>query len=82
MTSLVDEVGRHRAAAGGGRWVVENSPVGASASSGMVGRAAQSGHAQVRVLKVALEQAQGRAAKQARRDPLGGAACGILVEEV
>ena len=28
VKTLVDEMGRHRAAAGGGRWVVEYSPVG------------------------------------------------------
>ena len=25
---VVEEIGRHRGAAGGGRWIVENSPVG------------------------------------------------------
>ena len=52
---VVEEVGKHRAAAGGGKWIVEHSPVGASASNGSVERAIQSVEAQVRVLKLALE---------------------------
>ena len=55
IESLVDEIGRHRAAAGGGRWVEECSPVGASAANGMVERRIQSAQAQVRALKLALE---------------------------
>ena len=55
IKSLAGEIGRHRAAAGGGRWVEECSPVGASAANGMVERGIQSVQAQVRVLKLALE---------------------------
>jgi hypothetical protein len=55
MTSLVDEIGRRLAASGGGRRVVDDSPVGASASNGLVKRAIQSVQAQIRVLKLALE---------------------------
>ena len=55
LTSLVEGVGRRRAAAGGGRWICENSPVGSSASNGVAERAIQSVQQQVRVLKLALE---------------------------
>jgi hypothetical protein len=53
INSLVDEIGRARG--GGGKWMKEHSPVGASASNGVVERAIQSVQAQVRVLKLALE---------------------------
>ena len=56
--SIVDEVGKMRAMEGGGRWIVE-SPVGASASNGVVERAIQSVQAQTRVLKLALEKRWG-----------------------
>jgi hypothetical protein len=44
-----------RAATGGGKWIVENSPVGSSASNGMVERAIRSVSQQVRVMKDGLE---------------------------
>ena len=55
IQAIVDEVGRRRAAIGAGRFVVEHSPVGASASNGVAERAIQSVQGQVRVLKLALE---------------------------
>merc|ERR1711867_276629 len=39
----------------GGRWIEEESPVGSSASNGMVERAIQSVQGQVRVMKGCLE---------------------------
>ena len=36
MTALLSEVGRVRAAGGGGKFIVESSPVGSSASNGIV----------------------------------------------
>ena len=55
ITSLVNEVGRLRGAAGGGRFTVEASPVGSSGSNGRVERAIQSVQDQVRVMRVALQ---------------------------
>ena len=59
ITSIVAEVGRVRAAGGGGRYVVENSPVRSSASNGVVERAIQSVAQQTRVFKGALEATRG-----------------------
>ena len=56
MKKLVEDIGRARAVEGGGRWVTEHSPVGASASNGVVERGIQSVEGQVRVLKLALEK--------------------------
>jgi hypothetical protein len=50
ITSIISEVGRMRAASGGGRWIVENSPVGSSASNGVVERAIRSVTQQIRVM--------------------------------
>jgi hypothetical protein len=55
IKSVVSDVGRLRAAGGGGRMIVEYSPVGASASNGVIERGIQSIEGQVRVLKDALE---------------------------
>ena len=55
ITSLLDEVARHRAAGGGGEFIMERSPVASSASNGVVERAIQSVEGQTRVLKLALE---------------------------
>jgi hypothetical protein len=55
IASIIAEVGRMRAASGGGRWIVENSPVGSSASNWVVERAIRSVAQQVRVLKDGLE---------------------------
>lgn len=59
MVAVVNEVGRLRAAAGGGRWIVEHSPVGSSASNGVAERAIQAVQQQVRVLKLAIEERWG-----------------------
>jgi hypothetical protein len=68
ITSIVAEVGRVRAAAGGGRYIVETSPVGSSGSNGIVERAIRSVEQQVRVMRDALEH---RAAiKLTARHPL------------
>jgi hypothetical protein len=42
ITSIVAEVGRVRAAAGGGRYIIETSPVDSSSSNGVVERAIRS----------------------------------------
>jgi hypothetical protein len=55
ITSIISEVGRMRAATGGGKWIVENSPVGSSASNGVVERAIRSVSQQARVMKDGLE---------------------------
>ena len=59
IVSIVSEVGRIRAAEGGGRYIVESSPVGSSGSNGVVERAIRSVEQQVRVMKDALEQRTG-----------------------
>ena len=55
VMTVVRDVGRLRAANGGGRFVIENSPVASHASNGVVERAIQSVVAQVRVMLDALE---------------------------
>ena len=55
ITSMINEVGRLRGAAGGGRFIVEACPVGSSGSNGRVERAIQSVQDQVRVMRVALQ---------------------------
>ena len=55
----VEEAGRVRAAEGGGRYVVEQSPVGSSASNGLVERAILSVEQQARVLNSAVEDRWG-----------------------
>ena len=52
---IVKEVARVRALQGGGRFTIENSPVGYHASSGIVECAIQSVAAQTRVVLDALE---------------------------
>ena len=59
ITSIVLEVGRIRAASGGGWNIVESSPVGSSGSNGVVERAIRSVEQQVRVMKDALEHRTG-----------------------
>ena len=59
MKAIVSEVGRLRAAAGGGRMTVEMSPVGQSQSNGIAERAIQSVEGQARVMKNALEDRLG-----------------------
>ena len=55
MQTVVQDVGRLRAAGGGGKYVMEHSPVKASASNGCIERGIQSIEGQVRVLLDALE---------------------------
>ena len=55
VMAVVKDVGRMRAAEGGGKYVVENNPVGASASNGIIERGIQSVTAQARVMLDALE---------------------------
>ena len=64
MLALLNELARHRAAAGGGRVVPEHSPVGDSQSNGVVERAIKSVEGQIRVAKSALE---GRTQARSRR---------------
>jgi hypothetical protein len=56
ILSIIQEVGRLRAIAGGWRYICENSPVGSSQSNGMIERYVQSVQQQVRVIKSALEE--------------------------
>ena len=55
LIALVREIGSHRAAGGGGRMVVESSPVGDSQGNGVVERVIMSVQGQIRVLRSALE---------------------------
>ena len=55
VKAILDGAGRARAAEGGGRYVMEQSPVGASASNGVVERAILSIEQQVRVMRSAVE---------------------------
>ena len=55
MGTIVENLGKSRAAGGGGAFIVEQSPVGASQSNGVVERGIQSVVGQVRVLLDALE---------------------------
>ena len=56
VMSIIEEVGKMRAQRGGGRFNVENSPVGSSQSNGVEEKAIQFVQGQVRVLKLALEK--------------------------
>ena len=55
IASLVNEIGRPRQAAGGGKFVVEASLVGSSGSNGRVERSIQSAQDQVRVMRLSLQ---------------------------
>lgn len=55
LKTIVADVGRLRAAGGGGRYVVEHSPVGASQSNGIIERGIQSIEGQMRVILDAVE---------------------------
>jgi hypothetical protein len=59
LRKIVSDVGRLRAAGGGGTFVPENSPVGASKSNGVIEKGVQSIEAQTRVLLDALETKDG-----------------------
>jgi len=54
IKKLVEDVGRSRGA-GAGRWITEFSPVGSSASNGVVERGIQSVQGQIRTIKDGLE---------------------------
>ena len=54
VMSIIEEVGENGVQRGGGRFVVENRPVGSSQSNGVAEKAIQSVHCQVRVLESAL----------------------------
>ena len=55
MKDLLSEVSRHRAAAGGGRTVIEHSAVEDSKGNGVIERALKSIEGQTRVARSALE---------------------------
>lgn len=55
ILSTIADIGKLRAAGGGGKYVIENSPVGASASNGVVERGIQAITGQARVLLDSLE---------------------------
>ena len=55
LVPIISDVGKLRAANGGGKFIIENSPVGASQSNGVVERGIQSIAGQVRVLLDAAE---------------------------
>ena len=56
LSSIIEDLSKIRATEGGGRLVVENSPVGSSASNGVIERHIQVVEQQVRVMKSALEE--------------------------
>jgi hypothetical protein len=56
IMAIVAEVGRLRAAGGGGRFITENSPVGSSASNGVVERAIRSVEQQTRCSRAAWKR--------------------------
>ena len=59
LDKILKDVGRLRAAGGGGRFVPENSPVGASQSNGVIERGVQSVGGQTRVILDAVESKYG-----------------------
>ena len=59
IKAIVTEVGKVRAAAGGGKMMVEASPVKQSQSNGLVERAIKSEEAMTRVMRSALEERWG-----------------------
>ena len=59
VKAILDEAGRARSAEGGGKYLMEQSPVGSSASNGVVERAILSVEQQVRVMKDAIENRWG-----------------------
>ena len=83
VMSIIEEVGKIRAQRGGGRFVVENSPVGSSQSNGVAEKAIQSVQGQVRVLKLALEKRWEHSdPASALGDSLGGRVRGVPLEPV
>ena len=59
IKAILDDAGRVRSSEGGGRYIMEQSPVGSSASNGVVERAILSIEQQVRVMKSAVESRWG-----------------------
>ena len=59
LVSLVEAWSRERAIKGGGRMVVEHSPVHSSKSNGVVERAVQSVQGMIRTMRSALEDKWG-----------------------
>ena len=81
IVAVVNEVGRVRAAAGGGKYIVEASPVGSSGSNGVVERAIRSVEQQVRVMRDALEHRTAMLLT-ASSDAVGGRIRGLLLESL
>ena len=80
VMSITEEVGKIWAQRGGGRFVVENSPVGSSQSNGVAERKPFSLY-RVRVLKLALEKTLGHPdPASALGDSLGGRVRGVPLE--
>ena len=59
IKAIMEEAGRVRAADSGGKYLMEQSPAGSSASKGILERAIQSVHGQARVMKDAPENKWG-----------------------
>merc|ERR1712026_515647 len=59
LVKVVEEIGRLRAAKGGRGMVIENSPVGSSASNGYIERAIQGVQGMVRTWRSTLEEKWG-----------------------
>ena len=55
IVAVLNEISRHRAGAGGGRTVIEHSPVGDSKGNGVIERGIKSVEGQIRVARSALE---------------------------
>ena len=59
MKSIVEDVGKAKTADGSGMYIIENSPVGASQSNGMIESGIQSVAGQVRVMLSAVQEKWG-----------------------
>ena len=59
VQAIITEIGRVRAARGGGRMAVEASPKGSSASNGVIERGVQTVEHQMKVMRSALEERLG-----------------------
>jgi len=67
MLSLLTRVSEVRASRGGGRCIMENSPVGSSGSNGIIERAIQAVEEQARVMRCALEKKVGSRSSRCAR---------------
>ena len=76
IKAILSDAGRVPSSEGGGRYIMEQSPVGSSASNGVVERAIQSVEQQVRVLKSAVEGRWG--VKLARGSPSTPQCCSTV----